>query len=65
MEFWWWELGFTPRLIRHVRPFWHLTNSSATGSFTRNPSLKGASWGAPMHGSMQKHLFFRPQLTPL
>eukprot|EP00983_Pelagomonas_calceolata_P084218 1156318-Pelagomonas_calceolata.AAC.5 len=35
-----------------------------TGTYQRDPNLKGASWGTPMHGSMQKTGNFRPQLTP-
>eukprot|EP00983_Pelagomonas_calceolata_P122234 1160887-Pelagomonas_calceolata.AAC.8 len=65
MDLWWWKFGFTPRLIRHVCPNWHLLNSSATETgYQKNPNLKGASWGTPMHRSMQKTGNFRPQLTP-
>eukprot|EP00983_Pelagomonas_calceolata_P052409 1142841-Pelagomonas_calceolata.AAC.13 len=54
-------IGFTPRLIRHVKPNWQSTNPSA---IPEKPKLDNCQMGHTYAGSMQKTGNFRPQLTP-
>ena len=33
MTDWWWKVGFTPRAIRHVHPYWQLSSSCDISSY--------------------------------
>jgi hypothetical protein len=61
MTDWWWKVGFTPRAIRHVCPYWHLSSSGVIYIWVL--CLEGASWGTHTLGTFQKYPFFRPPLT--
>eukprot|EP00983_Pelagomonas_calceolata_P080935 1155354-Pelagomonas_calceolata.AAC.4 len=54
MEFWWSKLGFTPRLIRHVR----------RNRLPDEANFQFYQLWRTYAGSMQKTGNFRPQLTP-
>jgi hypothetical protein len=64
MTDWRWKVGFTPRAIRHVHPYWQLSSLGVI-SYIWVLSLESASWGAhTTQGTFQKHpLFSTPSTT--
>ena len=58
--YWWWNVGFTPRAIRHVHPYRQLSSLGAQSNLWVL-SLRTASWGAHPLGTFQK----LPLISPL
>ena len=54
-------MGFTPRAIRHVHPYWQLSSLGVIYIWVL--SLGTASWGAHTLGNFQKHPLFSPPST--
>jgi len=63
MTGWWWKVGFTPRAIRHVHPYWQLSSLGVISSYIWVLSLETASWGAHTLGTIHKYPLFSPPST--
>ena len=56
-------MGFMPRAIRHVHPYWQLSSLGVISSYIWVLSLETASWGAHTLGTFKKHPLFSPPST--